>query len=43
MLGYNYTVKNLNTAIDERLESIPSGLWTEGDKELSRSLTLASL
>ena len=42
MLGYNYTVKKLDTAINERLGSIPSGLWTEEDKELSRSLTLAN-
>ena len=42
MLGYNYTLKNLDTEINERLGLIPRGLWTEEDKELNRSLTLAN-
>ena len=42
MLGYNYTVKRFDAAINTRLDSVGYRWWTEKDKELYRSLTLAS-
>lgn len=42
MLGYKYTARRLDLEISTRLEEIGYGRWTDNDKELYRSLTIAT-
>ena len=42
MLGYNYTVKRLDSEIEKKLGSTAYRFWGDEETELYRSLTLAS-